>query len=82
MRSTINNRINYNKILICYNKKGMEMMCRIKRSDTNFDLFVNGKLIKNFKSKTSLDIYIREFEIRNYNIKEGVSSVRSKRLCS
>ena len=58
------------------------MMCRIKRSDTNFDLFVNGKLIKNFKSKTSLDIYIREFEIRNYNIKEGASSVRSKRLCS
>lgn len=57
-------------------------MCRIKRSDTNFDLIVNGKLVKNFKSKTALNIYIREFEIRNYNIKEGVSNVRNKRLCS
>lgn len=57
------------------------MMCRIKRSDTNFDLFVNGKLIKNFKSKTSLDIYIKEFEVKDYNIKEGVSN-GNKRLCS
>lgn len=57
-------------------------MCRIKRSEVNFDLFVNGRLIKNFKSKTSLNIYIREFEIRNYNIKEGVSNARNKRLCS
>ena len=56
-------------------------MCRIKRSDTNFDLFVNGKLIKNFKSKTSLDIYIKEFEVKDYNIKEGVSN-GNKRLCS
>lgn len=57
-------------------------MCRIKRNDTNFYLYVNGKLVKNFKSKTSLNIYIREFEIRNYNIKEGVSNARNKRLRS
>ncbi|MDU6995920.1 MAG: hypothetical protein E6356_13755 [Terrisporobacter othiniensis] len=56
-------------------------MCRIKRNDKNFDLIVNGKLVKNFKSKTSLNIYIREFEIRNYNIKEGVSGARNKRMC-
>jgi len=56
-------------------------MCRIKRNDKNFDLIVNGKLVKNFKSKASLNIYIREFEIRNYDVKEGVSSDRNKRLC-
>lgn len=57
-------------------------MCRIKRSEINFDLFVNGKLVKNFKSKTSLNVYIREFEIVNYRVKEGVSNARNKRLCS
>lgn len=57
-------------------------MCRIKRSEVNFDLFVNGKLVKNFKSKTSLNIYIREFEIKDYRVKEVTSNVRNKRLCS
>lgn len=56
-------------------------MCRIKRTDKNFDLIVNGRLVKNFKSKTSLNIYIRELEIKNYYIKEGVSSARNKRVC-
>lgn len=57
-------------------------MCRIKRTDKNFDLIVNGRLVKNFKSETSLNIYIRELEIKNYYIKEGVSGARNKRLCS
>lgn len=57
-------------------------MCRIKRSNTNFDLIVEGRLVKKFKNKMALNIYIREFEIRNYKIKEGVSNVGSKRLCS
>lgn len=56
-------------------------MCRIKRNDVNLNLIVNGKLVKNFKNEKQLNIYIREFEIRNYNIKEGVSNARSKRMC-
>lgn len=57
-------------------------MCRIKRTNTNFELFVEGKLVKNFKNERALNIYIREFEIRNYRVKEGVSNARNKRLCS
>lgn len=61
---------------------GVKIMCRIKNNSKNFDLIINGKIVKNFKSKASLNIYIREFEIRNYNIKEVYPNVRSKRLCS
>lgn len=56
-------------------------MCRIKRNNVNFDLVINGKVVKNFKNEKQLNIYIRELEIKNYYIKEGVSSARNKRVC-
>ena len=57
-------------------------MCRIKRTNTNFELFVEGRLIKQFKNERALNIYIKEFEIKDYRVKEGVSNARNKRLCS
>lgn len=56
-------------------------MCRIKRDNKNFDLIIDGKLVKSFRSRTSLSIYVRDLEIKNYYIKEGVSGARNKRVC-
>lgn len=55
-------------------------MCRIKRKNTDFNIIVDGKMI-NFKNEKALNLYIGTLKTKNYNIKEGVSSDRNKRVC-
>ena len=47
-------------------------MCRIGKSNINYELIVNDKVVKSFKSKKALNIYVREFEINNHSAKVGV----------
>ena len=51
-------------------------MCRIGKSSVNYELIVDNKVVKSFKSKKALNIYAREFEINNHSIKEGVVNER------
>lgn len=53
-------------------------MCRIGKSSVNYELIVDNKVVKSFKSKKALNIYVREFEINNYS-KEGV--IVNEKVC-
>ena len=43
-------------------------MCRIKKSNIKFRLFVNEELIKVFRNKKMLEIFIKEYKVKNYNV--------------
>lgn len=43
-------------------------MCRVKKTNIEFRLLVNEELVKVFKNKRMLEIFIKEFEIKNYNV--------------
>lgn len=43
-------------------------MCRIKKADIQFKLFINEELIKVFRNKKMLEIFIKEYKIENYNV--------------
>lgn len=43
-------------------------MCRIKKSDRQFRLFVNEQLVIVFRNKKMLETYIKEYKVKNYNV--------------
>lgn len=53
-------------------------MCRIKKANTNYSLYSNQKLIKEFKNKSIANIYVKEFKLKNCYIEEEIINGNSK----
>lgn len=57
-------------------------MCKLKKSQIEYQLVVNHKIVKSFANKKALEMYAEIVDIKNYSIMEMIDNERlTKRIC-